>query len=145
MLETIAKETSSYATLHETLQPQSTQLAEPLWTDPGLKSGIGECELISTLKKRKKSAIIEPPPRIVTSGEKASTTAIPSVAPGVCLLFPQLCIPTALLYGPTSLNTSPTFCAVGTQSCGNIELWDHRAMGTWSRPRSIQTLEIDNS
>ena len=30
---------------------------EPLWTDPGLKSGISEWELISTLKKkRKKSA-----------------------------------------------------------------------------------------
>ena len=28
----------------------SSQLAEPLWTDPGLKSGISLCELISTLK-----------------------------------------------------------------------------------------------
>ena len=28
--------------------PQSTQLAEPLWTDPGLKSGISVRELIST-------------------------------------------------------------------------------------------------
>ena len=26
---------------------QSSQLAEPLWTDPGLKSGIGVRELIS--------------------------------------------------------------------------------------------------
>ena len=31
--------------------PQSPQLAEPLWTDPGPKSGISMCELISTLKK----------------------------------------------------------------------------------------------
>ena len=31
--------------------PQSPQLDEPLWTDPGLKSGIGALELISTLKK----------------------------------------------------------------------------------------------
>ena len=30
---------------------QSSQLAEPLWTDPGLKSAISLCELISTLKK----------------------------------------------------------------------------------------------
>ena len=29
-------------------QPQSSQLAEPLWTDPGLKSGISVQELIST-------------------------------------------------------------------------------------------------
>ena len=28
-----------------------SQLTEPLWTDPGLKSGIGVRKLISTLKK----------------------------------------------------------------------------------------------
>ena len=31
---------------------QSAQFAEPLWTDPGLKSGISLLELISTLKKK---------------------------------------------------------------------------------------------
>ena len=35
-------------------QPQSSQLAEPLWTDLGLKSTIGARELISTLKKKKR-------------------------------------------------------------------------------------------
>ena len=35
---------------------QLSQLAEPLWTDPGLKKGISLCELISTLKKRKVQA-----------------------------------------------------------------------------------------
>ena len=34
--------------------PQWSQLAEPLWTDLSLKSGIGVCELISTQKKKKK-------------------------------------------------------------------------------------------
>ena len=29
-------------------RPQSSQLAEPLWTDPCLKSGVGVRELIST-------------------------------------------------------------------------------------------------
>ena len=33
-------------------QSQSSQLAEPLWSDPGLNSGISLCELISTLKKK---------------------------------------------------------------------------------------------
>ena len=33
---------------------QSSQLAEPLWTDPGLKSGISVHELISTLKKKRR-------------------------------------------------------------------------------------------
>ena len=32
---------------------QSSQLAEPLWTDPGLKSGFSVCKLISTLRKEK--------------------------------------------------------------------------------------------
>ena len=32
-------------------QSQSSQLSEPLWTDPGLKSGIRVRKLISTLKK----------------------------------------------------------------------------------------------
>ena len=36
-------------------RPKSPQLAEPLWTDPGLKSRISVCELISTLKKKKKA------------------------------------------------------------------------------------------
>ena len=31
---------------------QSSQLAEPLWTDPGLESGISVRQLISTLKKK---------------------------------------------------------------------------------------------
>ena len=44
------QETNSHATRQGTLG-QSSQLAEPLWTDHGLKSGISEYELISTLKK----------------------------------------------------------------------------------------------
>ena len=41
---------------------QSSQLTEPLWTDPGIKSGIGVCELISTPhppKKKKAQAGIQ--------------------------------------------------------------------------------------
>ena len=38
-------------------RPQSPHLAEPLWTDPGVNSGISMRELISILKKKvKKSA-----------------------------------------------------------------------------------------
>ena len=32
---------------------QSSQLAEPLWADPGVKSGISMHELIFTKKKKK--------------------------------------------------------------------------------------------
>ena len=48
----ICLETSSHATCQGTLG-QSSQLAEPLWTDPGVKSGISVRKLISTLKKKK--------------------------------------------------------------------------------------------
>ena len=47
------QETSSHATRQGTLG-QSSQLAEPLWTDPGLKSGISVRKLIPTLKKKRK-------------------------------------------------------------------------------------------
>ena len=49
----IYQETSLHSTRHGNTQPQSSQLVEPLWTDPGLKSGISVRELISTLKKKK--------------------------------------------------------------------------------------------
>ena len=35
----------------ENIQPQSSQLAEPLWTDPSIKSEISVHDLIFTLKK----------------------------------------------------------------------------------------------
>ena len=38
---------------NEMARSQSSQLAGPLWTDPGLKSGIIVRELISTKKKKK--------------------------------------------------------------------------------------------
>ena len=42
-------------TLSGNNQPQSSQLAKPLWTDPGLKSGISVCKLISKKKEKKKT------------------------------------------------------------------------------------------
>ena len=36
------------------IRPPSSQLAEPLWTDPGIKSEISARELISTSKQTKK-------------------------------------------------------------------------------------------
>ena len=54
---------------------QSSQLAEPLWTDPGLKSGISVHELISTLKKKKSTGgewIVKHFPKILTRDERAT-------------------------------------------------------------------------
>ena len=55
---------------------QSSQLAEPLWTDPGLKSGINLHKLISTLKKKEKSAggewTVEHSPKILAREEKVA-------------------------------------------------------------------------
>ena len=53
---------------------QSSQLAEPVWTDPGLKSGITVRELISTSKKKKKACeerMVEHSPKILASEEKS--------------------------------------------------------------------------
>ena len=43
----------AHTQLVENARPQSSRLAEPLWTDAGLKSGIGVRELVSTQKKNK--------------------------------------------------------------------------------------------
>ena len=44
------QETNSHTT-HQGILSQSFQLAEPLWTDPSLRSGISVHKLISTKKK----------------------------------------------------------------------------------------------
>ena len=43
---------SSHATRQGNIRPQSSQIAEPLWTYPGPKSGISVRELISTLQQQ---------------------------------------------------------------------------------------------
>ena len=43
--------------LSENIRPQSSQLAEPLWTDPSINSGISVRELISPQEKKKKKRI----------------------------------------------------------------------------------------
>ena len=47
----ISQENELTRILSGNTRSQSSQLAEPLWTDPGLKSGISVRELISTIKK----------------------------------------------------------------------------------------------
>ena len=42
------QETTSHATRQGTLGHSRVSIAEPLWTDPGLKSGICVCEPMST-------------------------------------------------------------------------------------------------
>ena len=44
------------AHLSGNIRPHSSQLAEPLWTDLGIKSGLSVRELTATLKKKKKKA-----------------------------------------------------------------------------------------
>ena len=60
---------------------QSSQLTEPLWTHPGLKSGISVHKLISTLKKKKKKAgrewIAKHFPKVLAHKEKATKSHHP--------------------------------------------------------------------
>ena len=77
-------ETSSHAILSGNIRPQSSQLAEPLWTNSGMKSGISVRELISTLhfKKKKKlktpggKCTVEHSPQILASEEKATISVL---------------------------------------------------------------------
>ena len=60
---------------------RDTQLAEQLWIDPGVKSGISVRELISTKKKKKEKIArreckVEQSPDILASAEKATTTIL---------------------------------------------------------------------
>ena len=48
-------EISSHATCQGKFLPQSFQLDEPPWADPGIKSEISVRELISTLKKKNRT------------------------------------------------------------------------------------------
>ena len=68
------QETSSQSTCQRTLS-QLFQLAEPLWTYPGLKSGLSVCELISAVKKKStgREQMNRHSPRILASEKKATT------------------------------------------------------------------------
>ena len=64
------------------VRPQSSQIAEPLWTDPGIKSGISLRERIFTFKKKKKTQagefLVEHSPQNPRK-QKATTTNIQKV------------------------------------------------------------------
>ena len=61
-------------------RPQSFQIAEPPWTDPGTKSGIRVRELISTSKKKEKKKgtggerVVEHFPLTLASEENSTMT-----------------------------------------------------------------------
>ena len=58
-------------------RPQSSQLTEPLWSDPGLKSGINVAQANLHLKKKKMQVGNELSnilPKILAPEEKAATT-----------------------------------------------------------------------
>ena len=68
-------ETSLHATCQGKFGHRQTQLTEPLWPDPGIKSGISLRELISTLKKKKGADgewMVEHSPKILASEEVAT-------------------------------------------------------------------------
>ena len=71
-------ETGLHATCQGTLN-QSSQLAEPLWTDPGIKSGTSVRELKSPPPKKKEGmrrwGVNDHFPKILTSEEKTTTTS----------------------------------------------------------------------
>ena len=80
---------------------QSSQLTEPLWMDPGLKSGISLPELISTFKKKapagnKWSNILQKS----SQARKKAATHPPTVLP----------LPVLLKKVPANIGVVPPFC-----------------------------------
>ena len=64
------------------IQPQLFQLAEPLWTDPGIKSGFSVSEVIPTLRKKKErrqEMSVEYSPKILASEDRDTITMCMSV------------------------------------------------------------------
>ena len=67
-------------TIHKQLvreHSHSHQLTEPLWTDPGLKSGVSVHKLISTYNNKKstgKDRMVQPSPKTLARDEKATTS-----------------------------------------------------------------------
>ena len=58
------------------IRPQSSRLAEPVWTDPGIKSENSARELISTLKKKNSAGgkwRVDHSPQTLTNEKKATT------------------------------------------------------------------------
>ena len=74
----IYQATNSHATRQGNSRPQSSQLAEPLWTDPGLKSEISVRELISIQKKKRSAGgdrMLQPSPKSSGARRQATITA----------------------------------------------------------------------
>ena len=101
------------------VRPQSSWLAEPLWTDPGIKCGISVHEPTSSSKNNNKKqkkhrwGIVEHSPQILASKEKATTTTtwplfnqLPSHN-----LFLSACLPVCLSGKPCIV------CAVKSTEC----------------------------
>ena len=68
-------ETSSHATCQGTFSHSRLSSLSHIWTEPGLKSGISVCELISTSKKKEIAggdSTVGHFPQILASGEKAT-------------------------------------------------------------------------
>ena len=80
---------------HQGAPSQLSQLAEPLWTDPGLNSGIGVHELISTLRKKKKVQVGIESWNLPTKSSQAKKKAIVTITitinkPSHFFLYPMI-------------------------------------------------------
>ena len=78
MWEPVTKENELTRNSPGNIQPQLSQPAELLWTDPGGKSGINVHKLISIYIKKKAQAgseLSDLPRKILANEEKATTTS----------------------------------------------------------------------
>ena len=80
--EPITEENEFTRNLSGNIWPQLSQLAKPLWTDPGLRSGIGECKLMCT-EGGGWELIVERFLEILTCEEKAINQKPPVVSKAI--------------------------------------------------------------
>ena len=108
------------------IRPQSSQYAEPLWTDPALKSGISVCELISKaqawnewsniLPKYSQSRNEPPLPYVPVVFTLSSIRTLPTTIPLVNVrTFPTT---TPVVFTPDSNRTPPP--PPPLSSCGHL-------------------------
>ena len=130
--------------------PQSSLLTEPLWTDPGLKSGICVCKLISTSRTHTHTNAQEglngwTLPKVLGSKEKAVVTVIWALKIKKWTIVTSTCIQCASLLQRQSL-TILSVCLgplLGYHRCRNyntlfsaenLELWKVLSSGwEWVR------------
>ena len=102
-------------------QPQLPQLTEPLWTDPGLKSGIDVRKPISHFKKKKKSSRQVMNHRIFCQSPCKQEKNCHQFCLTGAVYFSTTCL--LLLQGTEATDDHLPGCSAGEGPVSNVAVW----------------------